>query len=106
MAKMEASDKELGTLQPHRGDAPGGGRLREQVLTVAEDVRELGSIAKEGAREKLHDVQRRTADAYESGKQGLRNQEERLLAYVREKPLKSVLIAVGAGMLLGVLCRR
>jgi ElaB/YqjD/DUF883 family membrane-anchored ribosome-binding protein len=44
--------------------------------------------------------------SYEESRQRAYELEKALEAYIREKPVKSLLIAAGAGMLLGLLWKR
>jgi len=74
-------------------------RLREQAHTVKDDLRELGKIAKETAKE--------TAGHYVDGsKHKYEEIEDQVVTYIREKPMKAVLVAAGAGLLLGYLFSR
>jgi ElaB/YqjD/DUF883 family membrane-anchored ribosome-binding protein len=70
-------------------------RLRSQTETVREDLRELGKITKDVANEQL-----------EVARKEVKQMEDHLLTYVREKPVKSLLIAGGVGLVLGVLLAR
>lgn len=70
-------------------------RLRSQTETVREDLRELGKITKDVATEQL-----------EVARKEVKQMEDHLLTYVREKPVKSLLIAGGVGLVLGVLLAR
>jgi ElaB/YqjD/DUF883 family membrane-anchored ribosome-binding protein len=74
-------------------------QLREQAATVADDLRKLGRISQEAAK----DVASEYLDA---GKHKLDEVEDRVVSYIRAKPVKSVLIATGAGLLLGYLFSR
>jgi len=91
--------------------------LRRQAKTVKEDLRGLGRTAKEVAQDKLSDAKKKaveyadegkqkTAQYYEQGKQEASRLEDQVESYIRQNPLKSVLIATGAGLLLGLLMRR
>lgn len=71
-------------------------QLREQASAVKEDLRKLGRITREAAK----DVAGEYAD---EGKKKYEDLEDRAVTYIREKPLQSVLIAAGAGLLLGYL---
>ena len=84
----------------------------EQSRKVADDVRELGSIAVAGAGEALQSLKERGADAVEGvrdhaqkslqqGKQQLGKARDGFEDYVAENPFKSIMIAVGVGTLLG-----
>jgi len=70
-------------------------KLRSQTDTVREDLKELGKITKDAAHEQI-----------EVARKEVKEMEDHLLAYVREKPVKSILIAGGVGLVLGVLLAR
>jgi ElaB/YqjD/DUF883 family membrane-anchored ribosome-binding protein len=76
-------------------DATARQRLRSQTETVREDLRELGKITKDVAGEQI-----------EVARKEVKEMEDHLLSYVREKPVKSLLIAGGVGLVLGVLLVR
>ena len=63
----------------HHNDSVGLQELRDQAVTVGEDVRGLARTAGQAAIDQMDPVE----------------------SYIREKPLKSVLIAAGVGALLG-----
>ena len=69
--------------------------FRQQASTVKDDLRELGRRGLDAAQEKLGEA-----------KQKAQSVEGQIEDYVRQKPLKSVLIAAGAGLVLGLLLRR
>lgn len=81
-------------------------QLRSQAGTVAEDIGQLGKLAKNATREKLGEAREVAADYYEKGRVKAGELETQLTDYVRAKPLKSVLIAAGVGALLGILASR
>jgi ElaB/YqjD/DUF883 family membrane-anchored ribosome-binding protein len=70
------------------GESESARRLREQVGVLKEDVREFGRLSREVSQEKLEAL------------------EDSVVRYVREKPVKSLCIALGAGALLGYLLSR
>lgn len=84
--------------------------LREQARVVKDDLREFGRTAKEIAQEKMSDVTQKageyTSEYYEKGKKKAVELEDRVEGYIRQKPLQSVLIAAGAGFVLGFLLTR
>ena len=80
--------------------------VRQQVRVVRDDVRDLGRAAKGAAGEVYDDVKRHTGEFVEAKKQRVTEFEDQIVEYVRQKPLQSVLIAVGAGALLGFLLTR
>jgi ElaB/YqjD/DUF883 family membrane-anchored ribosome-binding protein len=69
--------------------------------TVVEDMQELGGMAREMAQEKYEQVRDGAVDYAREGREKVRTVERSIEQYIREKPLKSVLIAAGAGLLLG-----
>ncbi len=71
-------------------------QLREQAATVKEDLRKFGRITREAAKDVAGEI-------LDDGKQKFEKLEERVVTYVREKPVKSLLIAAGAGLLIGYL---
>lgn len=68
--------------------------LIEQSQKVADDVRELGSIAVGSASDALQAVGER-------GKAGVVKARDGIEGYVAENPFKALLIAAGVGALLG-----
>ena len=68
----------------------------ENVAAIHESLSEIAEVERE-----------RVKSAYEHGKQKVQAVEARLEDYVRQKPVRSLLVAAGAGALLGfVLGRR
>lgn len=89
-------------------------RFKAQSSNVREEVRELGRVGREAAQEKLDEARRKAEEVYQQGRQraeelydrGKRKAgdfEDQIVDYIREKPLKSLVIAAGVGMLLGVI---
>ena len=81
--------------QPEGSEATATQKLRSQGEVIRDDLRELGRITKDVAEEKLGGARKEA-----------RVIEDQLLGYVREKPVKSLLIAGGVGLFLGVLLSR
>lgn len=76
-----------------------GEQLRETAAMAREDIREMGTLASQAAREKAQDL-------YSRGRERAKQWEEGLETYVREKPVQSLLIAAGVGLAIGFLMRR
>jgi ElaB/YqjD/DUF883 family membrane-anchored ribosome-binding protein len=76
-------------------------KLRDQGATVASDLRELGRLTNDAAREKLDQARQVASRMVDRGRQKVGEQREQLESYVRERPLNAVLIAAGVGILLG-----
>lgn len=80
--------------------------LAEQSHRVLEDVRGLGASAVASATEVADQLRERGSAAYEAGKEKATLAKGQLELAISENPLKSVLIAVGIGALLGYSLRR
>lgn len=100
------------------GDTPGrlGEEMKDRVRGVSDEVRkgaERASAeirrgyerASEVAREGYEDAARTARQGYQRMRKDLGGLSEDVNAYVRDNPGKSVLIAAGAGFLLGLLFR-
>lgn len=74
--------------------------------TVVEDLQELGGMAREMAQEKVEQVRASAVDYAKEGREKIRSVEKSIEEYIREQPLKSMLIAAGVGLLLGRLWLR
>lgn len=80
--------------------------LREQTKKVKEDLRELGRLGREASQEQLGKVRETAGDYVERGRKRAVEVEDSVVTYVREKPVKSLAMAIGAGAILGYLIRR
>lgn len=80
--------------------------LGEQTHKVAEDVRELGSIAMATAGDALTAAKERGGELVEKGGQRVKRARDGVEGYVKENPFKSVLFAASLGALLGYTLRR
>jgi len=83
-----------------------GTRLREQTTKVKDDLLELGRMGREASKETLGHAKEVAGEYLEKGKQRATEVEDSVVTYVREKPVKSMAIALGAGALLGFLLSR
>jgi len=80
--------------------APNFGDVPDQTL------RDAGSQIRDAATEKVSQLRDQAGEYYEQGKQRAQEWEQGLEEYIREKPVQSLLIAAGVGMLLGILWKR
>jgi ElaB/YqjD/DUF883 family membrane-anchored ribosome-binding protein len=87
-----------------------GAQVQELAEEMGAQVRdwaqEKGSQIKEGAQEAMQQVGASAAQLAEMGRTTIDQLEVSLEDRIRNKPLQSVLIAAGAGMLLGLLWKR
>jgi ElaB/YqjD/DUF883 family membrane-anchored ribosome-binding protein len=77
-------------------------KVQEGVAHAREKTHELGDQAKElGAQ-----AQQAAVEYYQQGREGLVDLQHTMEAQIHEKPVQSLLIAAGIGLLLGLLWRR
>src|SRR5215510_6640144 len=105
-------DRPQGTTQ-EPGRMPAADRpsdMREQAQEMGAQVRdwaqEKGSQIKEGAQEAMQQVGTSVSQLADKGRETIDQLEEGLEDRIRSKPLQSVLIAAGVGMLLGLIWKR
>ncbi len=73
---------------------------------VVQNLREMGQQVKETAQQKFEGLRHSASEYYEQGREKAMEWEHDFENYVREKPIKSVLIAAGVGLALGFIWRR
>lgn len=103
MSRMEDSG------MPQQGGEAGqggGAQMRETAQQVQENLRNLGSQVRDQANQQYGQLRDQATQYYEQGRQRATEMEQSLEQYVHEKPIQSLLIAAGVGMLLGVLWKR
>lgn len=101
----------IDTLHPNAPDASKGNRpstrtFGEQSQRVLEDVNELGHTAMANATEAAGQLRARGAAAFEAGKDKAGVAKGKFDEIIGENPMKSVLIALGVGALIGYTMRR
>lgn len=80
--------------------------FREQSAVVRDDLRELARTGGSAARELADEARTIASEKLRQGQERLAGTRDRVASYIEEHPMKSVLIAVGAGALLGALLTR
>jgi ElaB/YqjD/DUF883 family membrane-anchored ribosome-binding protein len=83
-----------------------GEQIREKASQVGQSVRERAEQMGQAAQEQLGQIRESAAEYYQQGRERAMEWQQNLEDYIREQPLRSILIAAGAGMLIGVLWRR
>lgn len=83
------------------GESSGEGTMRERVAETGEQLREVGHVAKDAAEQSFHRVREAARAKYDQGVDRVKKFEATLEDRIRERPIRSVLIAAGAGFLLG-----
>jgi ElaB/YqjD/DUF883 family membrane-anchored ribosome-binding protein len=87
------------TAKPEVKEAKARDQVRERATAVKEDLRELGRVTRDATKETASHL-------LDQSKHKYGEIEDQVVTYIREKPVKSVLIAAGAGLLLGFLFTR
>jgi len=72
-----------------------------QANELSEDLKEMGATVKDAAQEKIREVRENATEYYEQGRDDVHGVLCDFEQYVRARPLKSVLIAAGVGLLFG-----
>ena len=81
-------------------------RLEDQAMEVKQDLQEMGQTVRDAAQEKLGQVGEKASEYYEQGRDNVHGIACACEQFVRQRPLRAVLIAAGVGWLLGVLWKR
>ena len=81
-------------------------QLKDSAQQVTQNLRSIGSQARDAANEKFNDLKQQANDYYDQGRERAQEWEKTLEDYVQEKPIQSLLIAAGVGLVLGVLWKR
>ena len=89
-----------------QGGQAGQTNLRDSAQQVGENLRNLGSQVRDSATQQYEQMRDQASEYYERGRPRAMEMEQSLEQYVQEKPIQSLLIAAGVGMLLGILWKR
>jgi ElaB/YqjD/DUF883 family membrane-anchored ribosome-binding protein len=81
-------------------------QLKDKASEVASSVRDVTSQVRDAATEKYENLRDSATEYYQAGRDKAVEWQNQLEDYVREQPLKSVLIAAGVGVLLGIIWKR
>ena len=73
----------------------------KQARTVSRDHQKVGSTVRDTAQQKVEQLRAGAADCTSEGRDKVQQIERSFAQYVRERPLKSILIAAGVGLVLG-----
>ena len=81
-------------------------RLGKQAKEVTEDLQEMGETVRDAAQEKLGQVGEKASEYCEQGRDKVHGVACACEQFLRERPLRSVLMAAGIGWLLGRFWKR
>ena len=80
--------------------------LRDHAHTLVGDVREFGSISKRAAEDTAEAAMHRARAVKEDASSKAHDVEDQIVKYIREQPLKSILVAAGVGAIASMWLRR
>jgi len=80
--------------------------LKEKAAQVGKDVLEMGGAVRDVAHEQFDHMRDRASGYVKHGREKVGKWEEELESYIQDNPIRSLLLAAGAGLLLGLLWRR
>jgi ElaB/YqjD/DUF883 family membrane-anchored ribosome-binding protein len=80
--------------------------MQQKVQDLKQNVQELSSSARQMASEQYDTLRTSANDYIEQGRARAMEMERSLESQIRDQPLKSVLMAAGFGLVLGVLWSR
>jgi ElaB/YqjD/DUF883 family membrane-anchored ribosome-binding protein len=84
----------------------GVAQVRDKTQELGDQAKELGVQAQQAAKELGVQAQQAAVEYYQQGREGLVDLQHTIEAQIHEKPVQSLLIAGGIGLLLGLLWRR
>ena len=102
MAEMQSSTKTPGTQSTQLATQPDGRNAAERYDHMQETAKEM----RDKAQDLMTQGKEVAAEYYEEGRNQVLAWQQQLENQVREKPLQSILIAAGIGLLYGLLRRR
>jgi ElaB/YqjD/DUF883 family membrane-anchored ribosome-binding protein len=76
-------------------------RIREQARAVTKDVQQLGGIVRDVAQEKFGELRQGAAEYYGQARGKARQAEDAVADFIGRRPITSVLLGVGFGLLFG-----
>lgn len=91
---------------PSQGGSSQASGISEKVSQVGQNIRDVGGQVRDMASTGYQQLRDQASSYYEEGRQRAADWEEGVESYIQEKPLQSVLIAAGVGVLLGLLWKR
>lgn len=88
------------------GMANAAGQLKDTAQQIGQQARDLGSQVRDQATQKYQQLRDQATEYYGQGRDSAMEWEQSLETYVRDQPVKAVLIAAGVGVVLGMLWKR
>jgi len=89
-----------------RSGSEGTAALRNKVGELGHDLRDVANIAADASLEQLNKVRDAAVSSFNGAKDRVGSWEASLESYVRERPVKSLFLAAGVGMIAAFFLRR
>jgi ElaB/YqjD/DUF883 family membrane-anchored ribosome-binding protein len=83
-----------------------GEGIRDTASQVQQNLRDMGGQVREAATDQYNQLRDQAQQYFEDGRVRAQEWEQSIEQYVHEKPIQSLLIAAGVGVLLGILWKR
>ena len=80
--------------------------LKHTATEIGQNVREMGGEMSDLAQEKYSNFRDQASEMYKKGRKKAADLEEGVEEFIKEKPIKALLIAGGIGLLVGLMWRR
>ena len=81
-------------------------QLNRQAREVTEGIQKMGGTVRDAAQDKLGQVGEKASEYYEQGRDKVHGGACACEQFLRQRPLTSVLLAVGVGVLIGRFWKR
>jgi ElaB/YqjD/DUF883 family membrane-anchored ribosome-binding protein len=81
-------------------------QMKSKADNAVDNVGEMGHRAVDAAQKKLKNMKETASEYYDKGMEKAEEYQSNVEEYVREQPMKSLAIAIGAGFLIGFLFTR
>ena len=92
--------------RPETNQAGGAANIRDAAPEVKENIRDMGGQVRDAATEQYNNLRDQATEYFQEGRERAQEWEQSIETYVQEKPIQSILIAAGVGILLGILWKR
>ena len=103
---MTVPNERAPDTQSNKGQGSSSRSLSEQTARVVDEAHELGRVTLAGAGEAAMHLRESGRDMLETGREKAVQAKGKLEDLIIENPMKSVLIAIGLGAVLGILLDR
>ena len=83
-----------------------GEQVSETAAQMGQNIGERTQQMRQAAQEQLGQIRQSATEYYQQGRERAMEWQHNMEDYVREQPIRSILMAAGVGVLIGILWRR